>query len=138
MENRPASDIHHGSHFLGTKPASGTLLQPDDQHWQVHALELQHCGDPLSIYVNLRKSLAKNASTAVKNVKSESSDDKVKILQKINQSLNANLEEAILEAEENSKTIYELNEKADILLEKLELSEQISEKKNAMDVVKDS
>ena len=88
--------------------------------------------------MNLRKSLAKNASTAVKNVKSESSDDKVKILQKINQSLNANLEEAILEAEENSKTIYELNEKADILLEKLELSEQISEKKNAMDVVKDS
>ena len=93
---------------------------------------------PFSIYVNLRKSLAKNASTAVKNVKSESSDDKVKILQKINQSLNANLEEAILEAEENSKTIYELKEKADILLEKLELSEQISEKKNAMDVVKDS
>ena len=93
---------------------------------------------PFSNYVNLRKSLAKNASTAVKNVKSESSDDKVKILQKINQSLNANLEEAILEAEENSKTIYELNEKADILLEKLELSEQISEKKNAMDVVKDS
>ena len=50
-------------------------------------------------------------------------------LEKVNQSLNANLEEAILELEENSKTIFELNEKVDILLEKLEISEHISDKR---------
>ena len=37
-----------------------------------------------------------------KNVKSESSDEKVKKLEKMNQIRNANFEEAILEAEENS------------------------------------
>ena len=84
---------------------------------------------PFSIYVTLRKSLAKNATTAFENVKSKSSDDKVKKLEKANQSLNANLEDAILELEDNSKTIYELNEKVDILLAKLELSEQISDRR---------
>jgi hypothetical protein len=93
---------------------------------------------PFSIYVTLRKSLAKNATTAFENIKSKSSDDNVKKLEKANQSLNANLEDAILKLEDNSKTIYELNEKVDILLAKLELSEQISDKKNAVDVVKDS
>ena len=82
--------------------------------------------------MNIWKSLAKNTFTALENVKSESTDDKVKKMEKVNQSLNANLEEAILELEENSKTIYELNKKVDILLEKLELSEQISENKSAL------
>ena len=51
--------------------------------------------------------------------KSENSDDKVKKLEKFNHSLNANLEEAILELKDKSKTIYELNKKTDILLDEL-------------------
>ena len=100
VKKRQISQNSHGS----TKVASGTFLQQDHQHCQVQALELQHTN---------------NASIPFENVKSENSDDKVKKLEKFNHSLNANLEEAILELKDKSKTIYELNEKTDILLGEL-------------------
>ena len=92
---------------------------------------------PFSIYVTVRKSLSKNASDIV-NMKSESTDEKIKKLERVNQSLIDNLEEAVLESEEKSNTILELKEKVDILLEKLEVSDQIRDKINAVNALKDS
>ena len=92
---------------------------------------------PYSLYVTLRKSLVKN-SKAFANVKSESSEDKVNKLEKMNQSLNANLEEAVLECEEKTEIIDELKDKVDILLEKLEKSEQAIDKMHAANAVKES
>jgi hypothetical protein len=84
--------------------------------------------------VTLRNSLTKIDTKSFE--KSEDSDDKVKKLEIVNQSLNANLEEAILKLEDHYNTFFELNEKFHLLLEKLGFIEQISDKNNAVDVVK--
>ena len=54
----------------------------------------------------------------------ESKDEKIMMLEESNQTLQARLEEAVIECEEKSKYIVELEYKAEILLEKIEKAEK--------------
>ena len=78
---------------------------------------------PYSVYLTVRKSLVRNASS-LGNVKKESQDEKVKMLEESNQRLKANFEELVIECKENTKYIHDIEDKNEILLEKLEKAEK--------------
>ena len=78
---------------------------------------------PFSMYLTVRKSLVKNAH-GLETLNLEQKDDRVQLLKESNQNLKDNLEEAVIECEENTEYISELEEKNKVLLDKLELSEK--------------
>ena len=92
---------------------------------------------PFSIYLTLRKSLVKNIQS-LENSKLENPEEKIKKLEKVINTLNVNLEDAVLECEENAKTICELEEKVEILCTKLEKSEEKHGKSDIKLKIKDT
>lgn len=88
---------------------------------------------PYSIYLTLRKSILKSTQS-LEMPKVVNQDDKVRKLEEANANLSGNLEEAVIECEENAKTISELKETAKNLLDKLDKSEKNNLK---MDALKD-